>query len=443
MINKLDLEAYKFVNKLCQFTLPDNYNAKTEKTDLKGINKIADLGEVSNFCIEEFDEDTYLTKRKFKDINGELIGLDTLDFSEFILFISKYFDNSFFTDNCDFKTLLDLSFEWLIEGHKYKKGFENLSSYLIDNINSLKKEYHFYFKIESIAIEDTIYIGNTVIKFFNNDEINQFYNQLLDDNPEKTLDYFKDFYNKHFNSINAFIKVNSVENRAQEIAFYEVELAIDVLKCFCCQYSTEKLFQIFDLDYRFKQESKAKYLFLPNGNINDCTFQIENLGGVLPIEITKTFLKNAELNGLKLFSDFIKLKRNTNLYHNTIDLIKQFSNIISTFNNYEKVVKAISLFESFCVPKGSSKSNGETHLKKKIVPKLIQNEKEQETLKKLIRQHYEIRDRFLHNYFQDPSLNKKDLTLLLEYQRLFILKIIELNKQFDTLSEALTYFDIQ
>lgn len=441
MINKLDLEAYKFVNKLSKFKLPDNYNAKTEKTDLKGINKIADLGEVSNFCIEEFDEDSYLTKRKFKDINGELIGLDTLDFSEFILFITKYFDNSFFTDNCDFKTLLNLSFEWLIEVYKNKKGFENLSSFLIDNINSLKKEYHFYFKIESIAIEDTIYIGNTVIKSFDNDEINQLYNQLSEYNPEKTLDYFKGFYDKHFNSINAFIKVNSIENRAKEIAFQEAELAIDVLKCFCVNYSSEPLIQMFELDYRFQKSNGANYFYMPKGDILESTLQHKAFSGVVPIQINSEYIKIAENKGLKSFSEFIKNKIKTELYHITIDLIKQLSSIVSTRDNYDKIIKIISLFESIIVPKNSANSRGESLLKKKIIPKLLTRENDKVLFNKIIRNHYELRDKYLHNFVFLP-INKKELYMLMDFQILFILKIIELNKEYNTLSEALSYFEI-
>jgi hypothetical protein len=441
MTNDFDLEAFKFVEKLIEKKIERDEKPEKQTTKLKGFGKIIDLGEVSNFGIEEFDQNTYLTKRKFKDINGKLIGLDTAHYSELKEFVLKIYDDVIFFQDCDFETLLDCSFSWILETYKHQKANSNLLAFLKDEIESLSKEYHFYFQIKALAIEDKIQVGNVEFTFFDEREILQLYENVKEAKPDRTLEEFKSIYKNYFDSVTAFVKVKGVRTRANEKAFRETELAVDLLKLFCCYYSTEKLIQMFEVDYRFTQGSSTQYLQLPNGDIKDSTIQIKNLSGNVPVQLTNDFIQKANAIGLNTFSEFIKNKNETELYYIIIDLIKQLSAIISTHNNYEKTVKSISLFESFCVPKNSGQAKGETILKKKIIPKLFST-KDTETLNGLIRKHYEIRDKYLHNYIQLP-LNKKELVMLLEYQRFFILKIIDLNKQFASLSQILAYFDIQ
>lgn len=441
MTMEIDIDAFKFVEKLTVKEFPKKEsNKKESESKLKGLGNVISLGEVKNFGLEEFDEDTYLTKRKFKDIDGKLVGLDTNEYAEFKEFIDCIFNQEYFSKKSDFQTLFDISLEWVLDVYKTKKANSNLTSFLIDKINSLTHEYHFFFKIKALAIENAIVIGNTELMFFTEEKLEEFYKKTIETNPERTFDDFKKNYKGNFDAINAFVKVKGVKNRAEEIAFKEAELSIDVLKCFCTYYSTEKPVQMFELDYRFHPNSSSNYLYMPDGDFKEATFQISNFGGVVPIQLTSNFLEQLKTKHIDQFSTFLLDKKETELYFATLDLIKQLSIIISTHNNYEKVVKAISLFESICVPKESTQAKGETYLKKKVVPKLF-SKHDTQTLNKLIRKHYEIRDKYLHNYIHLP-LNKKDLGIFLEYQRYFILEIIKLNKKFEYIDQLLNYFEI-
>lgn len=441
MTNEIDLEAFDFVDKLTFHKIPKvKEKKKHPEVELKGLGKIIELGEVSNLGFEEFDEETYITKRKFKDVDGKLVGLETKEYSEFKELISKIFAFPFFSIRSDLKTLLEESFKWLLEIYQSKKANTSLTSFLLSKIDSLTVEYYFYFQVKALAIENPIKIGNTELMFFSEKEITKHYARFKESRPEKTMEQFKEVYKDHFESINVFVKVKGVLNRATEIAYREAEIAVDTLKCFCTYYSTEKPVQIFELDYRFKQNGAANYLYMPNGDIKESTLQISNFGGAVPVQLTAKFMKLAETKSFSKFSEFIKNKKQTELYFLTIDLIKQLSAIISTHNNYEKTVKAISLFESICVPKKSTQAKGENYMKKKVIPKLFSIH-DSNTLIKLLRQHYEIRNKYLHNYIHLP-LNRKDLSIFLEYQRFFILKLIELNNRFTTLSELLDYFEI-
>ena len=255
MTNDLNTEAFSFIEKLSVIVPHSNPTKEKKVSQLKGIGEIIELGEVSNVGFEEFDEDTYLTKRKFKDIDSKLIGFETKEYSKFKEFVIKLLDNSLFSNKCDLTTLLDLCFEWVLNVYKTKKANTNLTDFLIDKIDSLTKEYHFYFKIKGLAIQNPITIGNATIKFFSEDEILQYYNKFKESKPDNTIQEFKEIYSLNEDTIHAFIKVKGVLNRANEIAFREAELAIDVLKCFCSHYSTEKFIRIFDIDYRLQQGS--------------------------------------------------------------------------------------------------------------------------------------------------------------------------------------------
>jgi hypothetical protein len=436
----INTEIFKFVEKVEQRE-PTPNDAPDKKVDLKGNEPIIDLGEVQNFCMEQFDEFDYSIIAKFKGMDGKMIGLNKENFIEFKTLVSSLLFEEPFSTLCDLEFLIDKSFNWLIDVYVKKKAELSLSAYLLDQVNEFAIDHHLFFKITPLSIEEHFDIGNVKITFFKEEQILQYYQDFLINKPETSLEEFKEIYKHNFDGINAHIKIKGVLTKAEEIAKRKVELAIDVLKCFCIEYAVDRLVQVFDLDYKLQSAGRATFLDLPNGEIKKSTLQIRNYGGIAPIDLSLERIKNLEIKGLQTFSSFIKHSKDNELYDEITIFITQLASIAAAQDNYEKVVKAISLAESILVSKsGSGKAKGLTKIKK-VIPLIINDLGEQELLVNCFVKHYEIRDKYLHHYIRLP-LDKSQLIYLLKFERLLILNLIELNKTFETINQIHEYFDI-
>jgi hypothetical protein len=441
--DQFNVEAYNFVKHLVVKDRFANQEPPAKEVEIVGIPLIANLGEVHDFDIEEFDEDSYQTKRKFKNINGQLTGLDSEQFGDFKDFLLKLYESPGVSEICDLSSLIDFSFEWLLDIHISKRASKNLTAYIYDKIDVLTKSYFFYFKLEAIGIEQAFIIGNAKISNIPHEDLIKYYEESKKIKPERTLDEFKELFKSNFNehSINAIVETKGIISRAEEKAFADAEIAIDVLKCFCCEYSVDKHIVVFDIDHRFQRSNFAHFVQMAYGDINQSQIRLKQLKGVAPIRITKEYLNLIEQKGLNEFSSFIKLKKKDELYLKILTLIRQLSSISSTYDNHEKTVKAISLFESICIPLNSNKSNGMTHLKR-VAEKLFSDQIQKEEIISLGLTHYKIRDKYLHNDMRWP-LNKKDLVSFLAFERYFILVLIRLNNQFSDIEQLLAYFEIR
>lgn len=176
-------------------------------------------------------------------------------------------------------------------------------------------------------------------------------------------------------------------------------------------------------------------------DLSSLSTQIRNHGALAPIRLTNQKLKELDSRGLSIFTSFFQYPKHNQLYDEIIGLIHQLGNIISTPDNYEKVVKAISLIESILVPKDGGKAMGQTRLKL-VISKLVTNQNEQKVLVKITHVLYNIRDRYLHNYRKLP-IDITHLMFFLNFERVFILKLIKLNITLNSIEEVHNYFGLK
>ncbi|HET6253170.1 MAG TPA: hypothetical protein VFE32_03825 [Puia sp.] len=437
--SEINEAALNFLPKL-QARQPGSSASQVNQNRLHGVGKTMELGEVENFIMTHFDEDDYSTKTKFIDIDGKLVGLDISDFSSFREVVYGLMEFQFFQERIDHESLLDYSYDWLISSYKTEGIVLLLVDYLKDRITVETKEYHFYFVVKGLAIEKPIKIGQSWVTYFSNEKIRGYYDQFRAKKPDKSYNEFYEIYKSHFDSINIHTVVKGVISRALEVARWEATLAVDVLKCFCSSYSTEKLVRMFDIDFVFAQDGISQTMFMPQTDFIEATLQTTRLHGIIPIELKNQTVEEMFSKGMNLYSLFISKKYNSDLYIETEALIRQLGNICSTANNYEKVVKSISLFEGFCVPKGSGRSKGESIIKNKVVPKVV-CAVEVEVIQKLVRIFYETRDKYLHNAIRIP-IRKSELNRFIAFQRVFIQKLICLNGSYQTVEQVLHFFEI-
>ena len=95
---------------------------------------------------------------------------------------------------------------------------------------------------------------------------------------------------------------------------------------------------------------------------------ISNHGAVVPIEIDeKKCCRILKVKRLIYLLNSSPTEEN-DIYYAILDAIRSFSEITSTANKYDKIVKLISFFEAILIDKRGKKGHGETIIKAKLMP---------------------------------------------------------------------------
>lgn len=436
--SEINIEAFKLVDLLTE----EENNSKVEKQDsdeIIGISKAADLGKVSNMKIIQPDLYGNAVAR-YVPSKGKKIGLNPKNYKtlqnlcvEILSLedtIAKYADNNFVEASC---------FDWVIDVYFTKQAKQDLLTYIKSCIESELDDYTFYFKIECLGISTPIEVGSVTIDRISQELLNKQYNLRNDRKPLDRKEFdkqFKDFINKPI----ASIQIRGLKDSADRFAREKVKLSLNAIKCFLSIESIQSSIQIFDVDYMFHNGSLSKYLVQksnPNSFLN--TDSRKNYG-TSPLVLDKETFKRIKNEGFDKICEFLELQNANKLTYLVEDSINRLGEIISTRDWHERVVKIISFFESIIVPKTNTKSNGETYLKKHVLPKLVKGDIEK--IKPVIRKSYETRDKFLHNRILNP-IDINELYKMQKLSLILLLQLIDLNKKYSTVDEVLNYYEIR
>lgn len=422
----INVEAFSFVERLKtldgEFRQPAPIN-KNLKGD--GVKPIAHFEEVSNLRVDKFNPIDGKVVSKYKDLNGQMVGLDEETFIGFSELLTRVSQLDQFEGKCDFDFLIDSSFEWLIEVYFNKVASKDLIPYLLDKIGEETKEYIFYYKIEGLSIENEFDIGNSKIVYISEQKIEELI--AVSEQKLSNLDYYK-----NLKGINLRVAITSTYGNSKNLALRDGALSVDVLKCFLARYSLEKFHTIPDLTFRRSNVKNHTYYIFTNES-NNGEVQFQNIGGFIPLPLDNKFLENANRYGFEYFSNFIKHRHHDDLYLEIIAMIQRLAQIVSTFNNHEKIAKIISLLEGAILSRSiGGRGFGERKIKTSVLPKLTTSYLD--VFQKVAGKAYRIRDAFVHNC-QELPMEEKTILVMFEITRMFIIEIIKLHqsgkKQFE------------
>lgn len=406
--------------------------------NLKGTSMILDLGEVKN--LKTFNTDGYGKKfSAFASLEEGYIGLKPSNYVKLQDLVVKILDLAYISDKADYEFIEDEIFNWLIICYEDKRIKQEFIEYLQDKIDSSCKEYIFYFKVLAIAIEDSFNIGNVEISHLSESKIQSELNsikELKKDNSDELNSFFDEFKEP----VLARFKTKGVKTKAQNIAMTEVELAVNALKCLFTNESLHKSYQIFDVDFNFNTNDFSSFIFETTKKEFDFQSSLNRKQGGHPILIDKKKLDDLNKSGLKRFSEFLKSPKSGSLYLEILDGINHLGKAISTRDLYERVVQLISFFERFLVPKDNSKAYGQKRFKDNLLPKMPYI-KDLENYRKYVNQFYRVRDKYLHNKIRLP-INLQDLFYFQRLATLFLIFLMELNKDYKEIEELLEFIEI-
>lgn len=439
MIYELNQEAFHFIALLSPKPIEPKTTYPATPVDIKGISMIMELNDIE---IKSEGLDNPFTgelRAKYYKVGNSMLGLNEKDLQKFRKFLLKVYDFPIISKICKFETLIEIGIEWLIEVHERQLVDLQFIDYILNKIESLTAAYVFYFRMTAIGIEDNFTIGNTEFKYFNNNEIEAHYQAICGESSKLSREDFMLTIGDQYKHINAIVQIKGEIDKATEDAFKEVELSVDVLKCFCFPYMMAKTTRNFDLDYRHPGSSSANYMCMVIGDVTEAKLNITAMRGVRSIEVTKSFLQEAKETGMDIFSSFLQDRKDNVMDIKIVEMIKLFAIASSSHDKHEKVIKCISLFESLAIPEGNPKAKGFT-LFKKVTEKLI-SEHELKAVQDIGLEMYKIRDKLMHNNIRWP-FEAFDLLCFMDFMRIFIISAIHFSKKNGTLDDFHAHYGI-
>ena len=331
-------------------------------------------------------------------LDNEEIIIDESDYKQFKLLVEQFLSFEFINRVADYKFIVKVAFDWMIELYINKKATIELYNFVVNEIEKETKQRHYDFIIKALEIKSSFQVGNCHFHQLSQNDSLKIYQTTTIEASKNGVNIKLEDWNKMFKSyINiplATVSVFGVESKCLELAKKEIRLSVNSLKCFLFPKILRTGVDTFNVDFDYKVINKVEYL-KHSGNFQNISFSVEFPTNSQPISIDKAELARIMRDGLFLLHQFIVSKRSSEIYYEMENAIIQFGSLSSFSNLYERIINLISFFETLLIPKNNYKAKGETILKNNVINKL--NIGKQEEMRANIRRIYDIRDKYVHN----------------------------------------------
>ncbi|KAB7528238.1 hypothetical protein F8C76_10225 [Flagellimonas olearia] len=395
MIN-FDEQINDAIRNLLNYFKKYDREIKSEPKILQGAHPIIKLGEVKNLRYSHIDLVGKKTDR-FKPINkSQQIGFNEMDYEHVISAAEKVFEIPEFNKYASLDFIEEAIFEWVVQKNGDDAFNEQPLTYFRRHLDDKIEEYIFYFPLVAIEIEKNFEIGNCHLVCFDEYFKQNEHEKFERGTSEFTEEDFNYVISRLENRIVLIACATGILERAEKEAKYKADLALSLFKSFLIDESVNPYTTICELEY--KSITLPKYsLFYQTSNPHfDLGSGIRSNEGVQPVEITSEILQRIYARGFPKLSHYLKNSMQTDfdgIINNTILRIGSYT---SETNIHERIVKIVSVFESVFLPKKKGKGKGLSIMKQKVLPRII-SEIDLERGISLFIEHYNIRDKYIHN----------------------------------------------
>lgn len=257
-----------------------------------------------------------------------------------------------------YKTIQEAVYEWIYLT-TFERTSDTFSSYINSHIGSKTASFCFYFPLFNILLESRIKLGNVILGKPNDTQTN---NLLLQD----------PFYQKYASSelVYASIELEGEHEKIQELAYEEVDFAIDIIKlCFFPQLSSEDSYTK-DISLLRNSSFPDSFTYFSLKNSDNTVFPfIENRK--IPFKIEQEYLSNKhELFALfdNFMSEYYSNEETSEIDNLLHEVISRFSKAITMKSTDEKIVWLCSILDMIVL---SSPEVGIKESLKKYIPILV------------------------------------------------------------------------
>jgi hypothetical protein len=381
-----------------------------------------------------------------RDINGEVNEIRCLDtsgsfrysaktFPKYKKFLENAYKNPAINKKVSFNFLEDKVFDWLSTVYKTKKADKTFSSYLLDEIENAIQSYSVYFLISYLHIPEQFKVGNVEIGYFTSEFFSAYAERS---EKEDTKKFYLDMAERYNAKVFAMLNVTAEKKRAEEIAFEECSLAVDIMKICSNTLVVPKDLLSFDIDRRVQHGEQAKTIIQNKDFEKGLSVNLRR--GHTPLVMDQQYY-SILASRLKMFNALHKhraLNHRTELQILLERAISKFANALTNRNLHERLTQLFSVFESLLLVGDDSRIiDSVTKYGSKIIYKEIKNRKE---FVDRVKRMYKVRSAYIHH---GQNLNY-DLTDLKELQvDLFCLlkELVSKTDQYTTKTQVLNEID--
>lgn len=410
----------------------------TEPPELKGYLKhknIINLGEVlGNLDISQEGLDGKLIM-KIRNFPNEKIGFKEDGFSEIYKLVKNFMKDQILQKCVSEKFLVDKVFDGIVENFREKRNSFSISDYVLKQCETNIVEYRIFFPVLYLETNNSFDIGKVNFKYITSDYITKLaalVKEEVKENYIKGLEQYK-------GQLMASCVHKAEKNKAVELAFADVSLAVDCLKILspAIDYPEIKIF--FDIDSRNINQRKTDVLVQKTNQEENLKSEyiFKNVPFIIDSKLWQSMLKSK----LGLFHAFLLKTSNqhqSELEHLTLNGIRNFSKAIGNNDQHTRITQIFTVLESLLLPNENANILESVC---KYLPKLVATDpsiriKISETVRRL----YNVRSSMIH-HAKLLEFNMEDLSLLQRCTRTLLINFITTSQQRLTKAEILKEID--
>lgn len=427
MIDELNKEAFELIN----LVVSKPKEIPKERTELVGSSKEKGFNDWSDKLVGAMVEratdhagrtvEIYLV-----DENGSY-GFNKEQYSRFNKLIQNLHSTEQLNQKVSSKFIEAESFNWVIEVYKKQQADSNLYDYLTIKADAEVKPHTFYFPILNLEIEKSFKIGNVEFTYFTKEYFDDLYKTLKANDDTYNEETFAQIFRKDFQGqVLAKLTVTAERDKAEEIAKQDSEIAVDVLKLYSESAIVPERKTMFDLNYKLGYQVQSNFLTQKPNESESLAISIQFNNH--PLNITQSLYQSAYQSGLKIFSDYITLRKTDELHEIIIQSIHLFGSAISNWDLHLRCVNLITILESIFLKADESKDM-ERKTKARLSKALTNNHKEKERIKTIFSNIYQVRHKMIHKA-RRIEIDTRELSEAQMNMVNLFLRLIELNTKF-------------
>jgi hypothetical protein len=427
MVVELNKEAFELIN-LVVFKPKE---ITKERTELVGSSKERGFNDWSDKVVGAIMERTTdhtgkTTEIYLLDENGSY-GFDEEQYARFNQLIQNLHSTEQLNQKVSSKFIEAESFNWIIGVYKKQQADDNLFNYLITKADEEVKPHIFYFPILNLEIEQAFKIGNAEFTYFTKEYFDNLYETLKAKDDTYTEENFRQIFRKDFQGqVLVKVTVTAERDKAEEIAKQDSEIAVDVLKLYSESAIVPERKTMFDLNYKLGYQVQSNFLTQKPNESESLAISIQFNNQ--PLNITQKLYESAYQSGLKVFSDYISLRKKDELHEIIIQSIHLFGSAISNWDLHLRCVNLITILESIFL-KADESNDMERRTKARLAKALTNKHQEKERLKTIFSNIYQVRHKMIHKA-KRIEINSMELSEAQMNMVNLFLRLIELNTKF-------------
>ena len=395
MIDSINIEAFELVKLVSKKPKeePKERVELTGSTRERGFNDWSDkiVGNMVGRTTNHIDKTVEIF---LSDENGSL-GFNETEYLKFESLIKKLLSLDYLNKIVTFNFIETEAFNWVIDVYKKQKAESNLYDYLLASIDKKVKPKTFYFPVLNLEIEEAFAVGNVEFTYFTKEYFDNLYETSKKKDKTITKENFQQIFRKDFQGqVLAKVTIKAESNKAEEIAKTYAEISVDVLKLYSDSAIVPEKKTMFDLNFRLGYQVQTNFLTEePDGLENGLAISMQFNNR--PFNFSQRHYLSANQSGLKIFSDYISIKKSDELHEIIIQSIHLFGSAISNWDLHLRCVNLITILESIFL-KDDERGDMERKTKARLSKILTNQNNEKERIKTLFSNVYQVRHKMIH-----------------------------------------------